>query len=276
MLSRTLKMSFWVLFDHLGALVLVNVLGCVVLLPVLAGLWAASALLPDNVASAVVLALPPLAFGLFVVLPVLAAAASHMVKECLDTREATVRTFFRGLRLYAFPALRLGCLMAIVMACLGVNIWFYLLRVGVSMPWLGYAAGAMALWGLVLMMESALFAIPAMVQKKCNARSALKMGVLLTLDNPLFAAAVSAGVVFLAAVSWVPPFVMMVSWTLAVVWTMCSYEMLSRKYDAVAARNAAMERGEPTGSWRDDLARHDAEDDYLNRGFRDLLFPWMG
>jgi len=46
---------------------------------------------------------------------------------------------------------------------------------------------------------------------------------------------------------------------LCVVLSSCAYEMLHRKY---AAGEAA--------------PRKDEDDDYLNRGFRDFLFPWKG
>ena len=50
--------------------------------------------------------------------------------------------------------------------------------------------------------------------------------------------------------------------------TACSGARLSRKYAAVEAH------GDAPGRAR--VAFGDEEDDYLNRGIRDFLFPWKG
>jgi hypothetical protein len=57
-----------------------------------------------------------------------------------------------------------------------------------------------------------------------------------------------------------------------------AYEMLARKYAALEAHQAAEAAGAvPAAALsKADQIREDAKDDYLNRGFRDFLFPWKG
>ena len=106
MLSRTLKMAFWVCYDHLGKLLAANLLCMLALLFPLGLAWAAVA--AGDPAMMLLLGVPMLVLVFGVVLPVEAAAIAHMAKELIDTRDGSLRTFFRGLRLYAGRAIGLG------------------------------------------------------------------------------------------------------------------------------------------------------------------------
>lgn len=260
-------MTFWVAYDHLGKLLIVNVFCALLLLG--PGSLALGALLAQDLAVALYVGLPLLGLTFGVVWPVLAAGLAHMVKELIDTRDGAVRTFFVGLRLYALRAAGVGvCLLAAV-CCLGTSVVFYAYQLRDWAPWFGYAISAAALWGLVFVVMMSLLVIPALVQKRAGVFATLKLTALLVLDNPVYILGLAPYFVVLAGASLLPPAFFLLTPAVAVVLASSAYEMLSRKYAALEARGT-----EAAGSAHAAIDFHDAEDDYLNRSFRDLLYPW--
>jgi len=109
------------------------------------------------------------------------------------------------------------------------------------------------------------FAFAALVQKREGVIASIKLGALLVLDNPVLAVGLAIQLAALALVSLAaPPVMFFLFGSMAAVLISSAYEMLSRKYERI--------RGE-----RSETLKEEAEtDDYLNRGFRDFLFPWKG
>ncbi len=269
---RTLKMAFWVTFDHVGMMLVVNFLGMALILPASClGYWT---LAVGGWSAFLWVGVPVLLLGWAVCLPIWAAAVAHMLKECLDTREGSLRTFLEGLRLFSGVASRLGLMLAGILVLLAANVWFYAVKVGQSVPWVGYGLSAVALWAWVVVVLATVFAFPALVQKRAGAWATVKLSLLLVLDNPVFSVFVALGVVMCMAFGVFPPALLLFSIAPGVVWVSCAYEMLSRKYASIEAQRADEAAGALHRTWRQRLVDWDAKDDYLNRGFRDLLFPW--
>lgn len=274
MLARTLKMAFWVFYDHLGKLLAVNSLCTVAMaFPALAALGA----LQSGGPGAVLGVGAPAVLVLTVVLgPLAAAGLAHMIKGLIETRDGTVTEFFRGIRAYGVRALGLGVVYSIGIAALGASVWFYAVQLGASMPWLGYALSAIAFWALAFALLTGLIVMPTLVQKKEGLVRTLKLAALLVLDNPLFLAGLAAQLVALtviAALIWPLALFFHLALTMAVV--TAAYEMLARKYAHIEIARAKAAGGVPSAA-SVAAAVDDADDDYLNRGFRDFLFPWKG
>jgi hypothetical protein len=115
-----------------------------------------------------------------------------------------------------------------------------------------------------------------MVHRNLGPAGAIRLAAALVLDNPLFFAGMAAHSALIAAAAVLVP-VLLACFALAplVVLQCAAYEMLSRRYAAVEAARAGggLAPGRH-GPVRVDF--DDANDDYLNRGFRDLIFPWKG
>ncbi|HNR30745.1 MAG TPA: hypothetical protein PKI11_07630 [Candidatus Hydrogenedentes bacterium] len=251
-------MTFWVVYDHLGKLLIVNVCCAVVLLgPVMLGL---GALLGRDLAGALYVGLPLFGLTFGVLWPVLAAGLAHMVKELIETRDGTVGAFFAGLRLYGLRAAGMGLCLLFAACCLAGSAVFYAYRLRERAAWLGYGLSALALWGLLFVLLVSIMAMPALVQKRAGVFATLKLSALLVLDNPLFLLGLAPYFVLLAVASLAPPAFAFLTPAVSVVLASSAYEMLSRKYAAIEARR--------------EVDFRDAEDDYLNRGLRDFLFPW--
>jgi len=269
MLTRTLKMAFWIVYDHLGKLLVVNVF-CMAVMLVPGGLAYAAAATGDPVL-ALAVGVPMMVLLTGVMAPVAGAGLAYMTKEFIDTREGQIRSFFTGVRRWGWRAAGLGCLYLSAGVCLGVSIWFYAVRVGNTVPVLGYALSSVALWCLVFLVFSGLLVLPALIQKGQGVLATAKLSALLVLDNPLFCFGLCLWCGMLAALSMVPLLLLCASLAPGIVLVSSAYEILSRKYAAVeAAGRSAWKRLPASEVFRD------AEDDYLNRGFRDFLFPWKG
>ncbi len=281
MLSRALRMAFWVFYDHLGKLVLASIACSAVLLaPFLAAVAAGGvALMTGEPFMALTVAVPAAALLLVVLIPVLGAGLAHLAKELIDTGEGSLLDMVRGVRLYWRRAIGIGVAYAAAETVLVTSAWFYATRVASAYPAAGYAIGGLALWCLVLVVSTHLFVLPALVQKKAGILATLKLSALLVLDNPVFALGLMVEFGALAALSIVmPPFGVFFGVALAVVLSASAYEMLARKYAALEREKS----GVPEAAGREGsvvsrggkLIFDDSKDDYLNRGFRDFWTPW--
>ena len=266
MLTRVLKMAFWVAYDHLGKLILANVVSSVFCaLPFIAMIFFARGF--SNAAF----------LGVFLAVCAVtsmacstcAVALAWMVRGLIETRDGSVGAFFTGLRRFAVRGAALGLCYFFAGACLLSSVWFYASRVGAAHPVAGYGLSAVALWAAVFLGLTALAAPSALVHKNLGPFGAIKLAALLAVDNPLFFAGVALHSALIALVALLVP-VLLLCFALAplVVLHCAAYELLARRYAAVEAARAS---GAPA---RVDF--DDANDDYLNRGFRDLLFPWKG
>ena len=273
MLSRTLKMAFWLVYDHLGRLLIVNVLAVLLLMAPAAAVYGAAAL--GDPGAMLAIGLPAAVVGFGIAAPVLTAGLAHMAKECIDNHETSLGAFFIGLRRYAWRASRIGLCYVAAVACLGTSTWFYASHFGAALPWLGYGLSALALWALIFALLTALLVMPALVQKNGGVIESLKLSALLVLDNPFFCMGIGLHWALLAGLAVVPPVALLFSIAPQVVLVSSAYEILSRKYAAIEAQAKTEASGSrPKGRMKIDW--HDDEDDYLNRGFRDFLFPWKG
>lgn len=268
MLSRALKMAFWVTYDHLGKLVLLNLL-CALVFIIPAGMaWAA--LISGDAMLAVAIGLPLALLACGLVLPVSCVGFAHLMKVIIESRDAGLGDFFLGVRRYAWRAVGASGLFIGAVTCLCTSVWFYAAQLGAARPWLGYSLSALALWCLLFSCAAALLVMPALVQKRSGVFSVWKLCMLLTLDNPLFCMGLAVYALMLGAFCLLPPVFMCFSMAPMMALSGSAYEILTRKYAAIEAARAS--GGTASGRLKIDF--RDEEDDFLNRGFRDFLFPW--
>jgi len=253
--ARALQMAFWVTYDHMGLLILLNL--C----------WAAGVGVPGSVAVAALLAERPawlaalvsgwMAFG--IAHASMAAGIAHVAKTIIETRDASFSDFMRGIRQYAPRAIVLGTFFYAATVCLGVSMAFYPARFGDSAPILAYGAAGAAFWMLLFTQLCGPYLFPALVQKRLGALGTLRLSAALVLARPVYAAGVALhSAIILGLGLAMPPAAVFIAGAAAVVFASTAYEMLARDY----ARRAG------------EALPPDGEDDFLNRGFRDFLFPW--
>ena len=278
MLSRAIKMAFWVTYDHLGKLILANLIWAALFLAPM--VLAVAAFATRDPAIMVTIGGPLVVLAVGVILPVTLAGMAHLAKELIETRDGSLSDFFKGMRLYWRRAAGIGLVYMFAVASLGTSVWFYSAKLGSSLPWLGYAISALALWCLLFVVLMAMLVIPALVQKKGGVFATFKLTALLVMDNPLFCIGLAIQFIVLAGFSMIVPVLVFLSGAIAMVLASSAYEMLARKYAKKAhdqARETAPEGFRIRGVTREGAAiLEDEHDDYLNRGLRDFMFPWKG
>lgn len=278
MLSRAIKMAFWVTYDHLGKLMLANLIWSVLfLVPVVLDVTAFATRDPGIILA---IGVPLTILTLGVILPVTLAGMAHLAKELIETRDGSLTDFFKGMRLYGRRAVGIGLIYMFAVSSLATSVWFYSAKLGSSVPWLGYAISALALWCLLFVLLMAMLVIPALVQKKTGVFATLKLTALLVMDNPLFCIGLAIQFIVLAGFSMIIPVLVFLSCAVSMVLASSAYEMLARKYARKAqdqAPDTAHEGFRIRGVTREGAAiLEDEHDDYLNRGLRDFMFPWKG
>lgn len=252
MLHRAVKMWFWVTYDHLGKLLLLN----------------AALMLPCALLTGMALVLPPMPALLLLALLYAAAvpgglaALGHTARALIETHEADLRTMAEGFRRYFLPGALVGLLLNAAIAASLAGAWYYLTVLARPTPLYAYALAALCLWCGAMAAAVQFHTLAALAQQRAGLRAALRTGLLLTADNPLTTAALLLNFLGLAALATLPPAYVCFSIAPMAMLQAAAYEILSRYYAAPIVD------GRRTPNFRD------GEDDYLNRGFRDFLFPW--
>ena len=258
MLGRSLKMAFWIFHDHLGLLLIVNFIWAIgVAAPIAIAL---PPLFAGDFALAFVVGAPALYIALFLLNPVIGVGIAQLVKTFIDTRDGTISDFFNGIRCYGLRAALFGLCYAIATTALVTSTWFYASKLQSTVPFVGYAISALALWCLSMLGLMSLFALPALVQRKTGVFTTIRLTALLALANPLLALGIALQCIMLFIVTAILLPLFFFGFGAAIVCIQsAAYELLSRKY--AAKDNPAVIADDPN-------------DDYLNRGLRDLFFPW--
>lgn len=259
MLSRALKMTFWVTYDHLGKLLVANLIWAIgITLP---GVFALTAFNSGDPLVILAAGLPFLYLALGVIGPILTAAMAHMAKVLIETGDGSMGDLLEGLIKHWKKAWALGTIFFVATGIAGTSVWFYSSQLSGDIAWLGFAASALAMWALLFIILCAVMVMPTLVQKRASVLATLKLTALLVLDNPLLTIGVAIhwAAMLVLAVVMVPIFFGLYG-AVCTVLSSCAYEVLHRKY---AAKDATPHR-------------RDEDDDYLNRGFKDFLFPWKG
>ncbi|MEW6356446.1 MAG: hypothetical protein AB1696_08980 [Planctomycetota bacterium] len=150
-IRRTLKHTFWDIYDHVGTLVAVNLLTILLFLPVVT---------------------IPLAFaGLF-----------HVAHLIVTEREPRIRDFFAGMRpLWRRFCLATGLNLIVCLICV-LNIWFYL-SVRKEIAFLGMLAAGICFWFAAIFLLGQLYVGPVMCRMDIRIRGAYKLAFWLLARN---------------------------------------------------------------------------------------------
>jgi uncharacterized membrane protein YesL len=154
LLRPAFKRSIWSTYDHIGLLVLANLLWVVLCLPVVTA--------------------PAATAGLF-----------HLAREVARGKNPSLRAFFVGFRTRFLPAFKLALVDLAALLVLWVNIDFYShMRSGAVIPGMILAAAMVWVAAFFLLMHAHLY--PLLVGGESSLRQLLRKAALLTLDNLAF------------------------------------------------------------------------------------------
>lgn len=258
MLGRSLKMAFWIFHDHLGLLLVANFIWALAVAVPL-GL-ALPTLFAGNGELALIVGIPAIYAGLFLCAPVLGVGIACLIKTLIDTRDASLADFFAGIRLYGLRAAAVGFCYAALLVMLCTSAWFYASKLHETLPIVGYGISVLAIWGLAFLGFTSLYALPALVQRKSGVVATLRLSALLVLAHPALTIGIALQCLLLTVVAIaVLPLLFAGCGSLMLCIASAAYETLARQYAPADSHG---------------VAGPASNDDYLNRGLRDLFFPW--
>lgn len=268
MLIRSLKMSFWVLYDHLGKLVLVNLTSAfLVLVPIM---YVVKIFDQGSLRQYLFIAVPMVLTTLVLMVPLLHVGLISMIKEIIEKHDGSVLTFFMGIRIYGLRAIGTSIFYAFCVLIVASSVWFYSGAIAQFSPLVAFSLRALALWFFAFILAAATLTLPALVNKNSSVVDSIRTASVLVIDNPILMLGIMAHLALVLVFSIAPPVFALFSFAPIAVMQASTYEILSRKYYAIQAYQ------EKTGKTdkRITIDFGDENDEYLCRGLRDLLFPW--
>ena len=251
---RAQKMAFWVLYDFLGSLILLNL---ITLAAVAMPVWLLARLLPGQIVPPAVLAGGLAAMAM--------AGQANLIAALLAEEEFSLRVAWRGIAAFGGKALALCAVYAGSGMSAVLGLWFYWVRVAPERPLAGALLASVCAGTGAVTALSSFYGLPALVHRRGSLTRALHTSLLLAAWHPALTVALVLPSAAYGVVLATPPGLLLLS-TLPLVALSCSaYELLDRAYKL----EEALAQGEtaPAGT----LDEHDV---FLNRGFTDLLFPW--
>ena len=267
MLIRTIKMTFWVLYDHVGKLLVANMLcAFLVVLPLLCIEYM---LATSTTLTLSILAVIPICLML-IILPMFHIGLLWMVKELIEKRDGSLKTIFIGIKCFGLQALILFLIYLFAISCVLSSIWFYGQLAGNYSPLIQYGLGAFSIWIIAFLIATAIFSLPALVNKNNGVIGAIKLAFALVIDNPVFTLGILIHIAVMIAFSFALPFLLCFSFSPIAVLQGSAYEILSRKYRYLSEFKKMPDNKNKAFT----IDFGDENDEYLCRGFRDLLFPW--
>ena len=260
-MGRVLRDSFWISYDHLGKLVVANVIwfslsfGTIILAASIAQYLGPSARVRSLI----------LASGLavsLVTVPSASAGILHFTSLLVLRKNAEIGDVFRGIRRYFGKFVLLSLLGIVVWIVLAANVVFYWKVIGPRNFWIAALLGGITIWMFVFYNVMLVYFSPLLVQGNTGVLGTFRLAALLTLDNVrlsfglyvsllavvLLSCFTGVGIIFLAA-------------GLSGVIVNVGYGQLVRRYEQEEREKAGLE---PL----------DESEDYANRGLRDILRPW--
>lgn len=241
--GRACRMSFWVLYDHLGPILVLNMVTVATVL--------ACGLLVTGIG------LSPLVMVGLVVLALFALAGGqgHLINTLLSGQPFEYRSMWVGIRSFAVPLMLMGLAFSAALTLCGVGSWFYGVVLAERAPFVGLALAQLCLCTAVGIGLITFHAVPALFARGGAVWPAWCTGATIVLHHPVGSALLVVLALAALVVAMTPPGLVLLSTWPLVALTCCSYELYARAYGA-------------TGTAGDEV------DGFLNRGFRDFLYPW--
>lgn len=244
-LWRVQKMTFWVLYDNAGFLIFLNLLG---LLTILGPVWLIHRISGGNLTISI------LAAALLGALMMAGQACS--IIALLEDEEFSLRRVAQGVVAHGPALIGFTVIFASAQTIIGLGAWFYATQVASVRPAVGLFLSGFCLSAGLAVLLSGIYVLPARINQRGSALRAWRTSAALAGKHPVLTLGLVVLMVVYGALMITPPGLLLFSTMPLVALVCCAYELLARHYATVPV--------------------FDENDIYLNRGFKDFLFPWKG
>lgn len=238
-------MTFWVLYENAGYLILLNLATLVL---IVGPAWLIYTISGGNV---VISAMAVALIGV-----VALAGQATLIKALLEGEECSLRRVANGMSAHGPALIGLAVTLTSVEAIAGMGTWFYAMQVTPTRPVLGLFLSGFCLSVGLAISFSGTYVLPALVNQRGSALKALRTSAALAGTHWVVTLGLVVMMAGYGAFMATPPGLLLFSTLPPVTLACCAYELLARHYATVPV--------------------YDEDDIYLNRGFKDLLFPWKG
>jgi len=283
MFPQVVKQWFWDTYDHLGRLLVLNLLLFFVFAPASFYGLGLLAVLGSRLGGpgGFLLFLAGAAVFLLVCLTVICSGLFHFGALVSAEKDPPLRAFFGGIRVCGGRVFRLLLVCVGAGGVLAGNIWWYyfsgLMPDGLRMA--GFILGGLCMWLLVIDIAIAAHALPLAVRGERSTRECLRLGALLTLKYPFLTLTVLTSILGMLLIGVILKIV-----GLLIYGFILPALLLNSLHDVILAieteKKLPSEEKTPATSWHEieqesvegeerrmDEARYD-------RGWSDLLRPW--
>lgn len=253
LIGRCLKKFFWNVYDHLGSLVLLNLLWLLLSLPwiiVTGFLFFVSSNLAQQKQFLLSFTAILMAVQLLFVSPPTVALFA-VTRKYVEYKPASLLEIFGALKHFFLPSQGLGILYLLFTVIVTVSISFYKHLGGLF----GLSLFGLMSWIEMLVFGTMIFALPLLVAREAGIWTTFKQSLLLILDNLLFSLVLFLIVLLLVAfgIFTGAGIIFLITSLISILLNTALRELL-RKYSTNEVSVG--------------------EDEEEKRGFRDLLKPW--
>lgn len=189
MFSQILKQWFWDSYDHLGRLLVGNLVLFFILFPVVLYLFSGLSSLSEGLSPAQTVM--SLSILLILVAPILLtlwlASLSHFAGLASSEKDPPLRAFLGGLRHQGFRCWKYFQVQCLILGILFMNIWFYTGSgtMAGTMETVGYGLAGICFWVSVVLILMMLPGVPFLVRQERSVLSAMKISLVILLRFPM-------------------------------------------------------------------------------------------
>ncbi len=260
LISIIYKKAFWNTYDHVGRLILLNLL------------WACCFPLPTYLAFRLLPLDGQLKIGATVLVGILthAFATSGVfaaTADIVDYRKFALKQFFfSGRRLY-FPALAVTALSAAVFYLTYVSIVFYLALEGPAGV-MGFFLVGLQVWIVLFVLSMQVYLLPLLARKRWGALKTIRWSAVLILIKPGFCVLIMLQVLAASVIIGIT-----IIGTIVILMSLVSVFLNTTLREVLKELEHAGEPEKRPASWREIFDAERAREEEP-RGMKDILRPW--
>lgn len=271
MLRRVLLGLFWDTYDHLGSVIVSNLLWFIFNLPSFIILVVILSNLQNLKQFFFLLPIPIL------ILPTTTAGLYHLSFQWILGKDASIKEMFLGMKIYFKRSIILFILQTFIIILAFINVGFYL-RLAKTLGFVSLILTGLSVWvGIFLLLQS-IYLFPVMVQKNFTVRKTFFSALYLLLDNLFFSVFIGLIIllVFLFCFFSRVGFFLFMMIIIALLANGALFE-LQEKYDKKEKISDQLPEQEKPTSWHQILEKKETPAKkwrHANRGWKDIFRPW--
>ncbi len=257
MLKRSLKMSFWIWYDYMGGWFIINL---TLITP-----FMFFSLLFFNFVDWIPELLYPVCISLlflyfFIAQLFVANCASHII----DEKKSLWIVVIPSINQVFSSKILAGIEFCFLFSTLIFINYFLDYMLDSQNIYLMTIIEVIIFWSLMILYVSFIWLIPSLAWKKLKTLDYLKWGIILSMANPGFTLIVGMCYTMFLMLNFFPVFFFGLGFVFPAIFLVTSYEIMSRKYEAIK-KGANLPEQE---------IYNDARDEFLNRDWIHIIKPW--